>query len=168
LTILKQVCGSTVASDCGAGGAGPWVSSTTIPAGSTAYWKITVTNPGTTTLTGIVISDPLAASCVGAAGTTTLAAGASESFYCSSANVVTGFTNVATVTFTGQTGTPPSSSASVAVTVPPVAAVPAALAFTGLNDLGLKVVGGFAMVLLGLGLILASRRGRHGRHTITR
>jgi uncharacterized repeat protein (TIGR01451 family) len=168
VTILKQVCGSTVAADCMAGGAGPWVSTTTIPSGSTAYWKITVSNPGTTTVTGIVLSDPLTASCASAAGTFNLAGGASMSFYCSSANVTTGFTNVVSVTFPGQSGPPPSSGASVAVTVAAAviltSSTPAmpALAFTGIDSLGLKAGGGFLLILLGTGLTWFSRRrGRH-------
>ena len=44
--ILKQVCGTEVAADCGAGGRGPWTSSADIPEGDTAHWKVTVTNTG--------------------------------------------------------------------------------------------------------------------------
>ena len=44
LGIVKQVCGTEVAADCGAQGHGPWVSSVDIPQGDTAYWKVTVTN----------------------------------------------------------------------------------------------------------------------------
>jgi uncharacterized repeat protein (TIGR01451 family) len=115
ISILKQVCGSVVASDCGVGGAGPWVSSAVIPSGNTAYWKITVTNTGQIALTGVSISDPLVPGCTGTSGSTPLAVGASASVYCSSPDITADFLNVATAVFTGQNGPPPSSQASVTV-----------------------------------------------------
>jgi uncharacterized repeat protein (TIGR01451 family) len=117
ITILKQVCGSSVPADCVAGGAGPWVSSADVAVGNSAYWRITVTNSGQTPLSGVTISDPIAPQCATTFGTISLAIGASDSIYCSSADVTSSFTNVASVTFTGQNTPPPSSSASVTAVV---------------------------------------------------
>jgi uncharacterized repeat protein (TIGR01451 family) len=126
ISILKQVCGSTVAANCEAGGTGPWASTATIPAGNTAYWRLTVTNTGQTALQGITITDVLAPQCAAAAGTFSLAIGASDMFYCSSPDVTTSFSNVATVTYTGQTTPPPSSMASVNVVPVVTAKIPTA------------------------------------------
>jgi uncharacterized repeat protein (TIGR01451 family) len=113
--ILKQVCGSEVAANCGAGGAGPWTSTAVVPAGDTAYWRITVINTGEVALAGVSISDPLTAACDSAPSTVTLAIAASTTFYCSTTDITGGFTNTATTTFTGNNGVPPSSSASVTI-----------------------------------------------------
>jgi uncharacterized repeat protein (TIGR01451 family) len=161
--LVKLVCGATSATACGPGGQGPWVSSTTILSGSTAYWKITVTNTGKIALSGVTVTDALVPTCAAAAGTFSLAVGASQSFYCSSSNVTKGMTNVASAQFPGQGGTPVSSSAQVTI-APPAAVTPAALAFTGIESLDLKVYGGFAMILLGLGFVLLTRRGRRGKN----
>jgi uncharacterized repeat protein (TIGR01451 family) len=120
VSILKQVCGSASATDCGPGGTGPWSPSVVIPSGNTAYWRITVTNTGQIALTGVTVSDPLVAACSSATSTVSLAIGASFSIYCSSADVTTNLTNVATAGFTGQDGPPPSSSAQATVLVAPV------------------------------------------------
>jgi uncharacterized repeat protein (TIGR01451 family) len=109
--ILKQVCGTEVAADCGPGGNGPWVSSVDIPEGDTAYWKVTVTNKGDTPLANVTVSDPLVPAC----DTTgvTLAVGASVSIYCSSSHISTAVVNVATASFAGELPPFPSSSAQV-------------------------------------------------------
>ena len=41
---------------------------------------------------------------------------------------------------------------------------PVALAFTGIESLDLKVFGGFALILLGLMLVLVGRRNRRGNN----
>ncbi|NGY58073.1 hypothetical protein G7043_03900 [Lentzea sp. NEAU-D13] len=112
LTIAKQVCSSLVAADCGAGGAGPWAELATIPAGTTARWKITVTNTGSVDLTGATITDVAEPGCATAAGTFSLAAGASTSFYCSTTNVAAGNTNTVTAQYV-----PPGSPAGAAAVV---------------------------------------------------
>jgi len=109
--ILKQVCGTEVAADCGPGGNGPWVSSVDVPQGDAAYWKVTVTNKGDTPLANVTVSDPLAPAC----DTTgvTLAVGASVSTYCTSPDVTVTVVNVATASFAGELPPFPSSSAQV-------------------------------------------------------
>jgi uncharacterized repeat protein (TIGR01451 family) len=119
ISILKQVCGSLVATDCSAGGAGPWTQSAVVPTGDTAYWRITVTNTGESALAGVSVSDPLVAACDSAPSTVDLAVGASVSFYCASPDITASLDNVATTTFTNDHGPPPSSSAQV-TTLPPV------------------------------------------------
>ncbi|MEU0885643.1 hypothetical protein ABZ345_44270 [Lentzea sp. NPDC005914] len=112
LTIAKQVCASLAAADCGAGGAGPWAELATIPAGTTAHWKITVTNTGSVDLTGATVTDAAQPGCATAAGTFSLAAGASASFYCSTTNVTAGSTNIVTARYV-----PPGSPVGTASVV---------------------------------------------------
>jgi hypothetical protein len=109
--ILKQVCGTEVAADCGPGGHGPWVSSVDVPEGDSAYWKITVTNKGDTPLANVTVSDPMVPAC----DTTgvTLAVGASVSTYCTLPDISVTVVNVATVSFAGELPPFPSSSAQV-------------------------------------------------------
>jgi uncharacterized repeat protein (TIGR01451 family) len=66
----------------------------TILSGGTAGFNIVVTNTGEVTLTEVVVSDPLGG---GTVNIGTLAPGASYSYSFSVANVISGFTNVATV-----------------------------------------------------------------------
>jgi uncharacterized repeat protein (TIGR01451 family) len=115
--ILKQVCGSEVATACGPGGSGPWLSSVDIPQGDTAYWKVTVTNTGDTPLSGVTVSDPLAPGCDIAGAT--LAVGATLSTYCSSPDISATAVNVATTSFAGALPPFPSSSAQVEDTAAP-------------------------------------------------
>jgi uncharacterized repeat protein (TIGR01451 family) len=115
--ILKQVCGTEVATACGPGGSGPWLSSVDIPQGDTAYWKVTVTNTGDTPLSGVTVSDPLAPGCDISAAT--LAVGASLSTYCSSPDVTATVRNVATASFAGELPPFASSSAQVEDTAAP-------------------------------------------------
>jgi uncharacterized repeat protein (TIGR01451 family) len=109
--ILKQVCGTEVATACGPGGHSPWVSSVDVPQGDTAYWKVTVTNTGDTPVTDVTVSDPFAPAC----DTTgvTLAVGASVSTYCTTPGISATVVNVATASFAGQLPPFPSSSAQV-------------------------------------------------------
>jgi uncharacterized repeat protein (TIGR01451 family) len=109
--ILKQVCGTEVAADCGPGGAGPWVSSVDVPQGDTAYWKVTVTNTGDTPLGNVTVSDPSTPGC-DATGIS-LAVGASTSTYCTLADISATVVNVATASFAGELPPFPSSSAQV-------------------------------------------------------
>jgi uncharacterized repeat protein (TIGR01451 family) len=109
--ILKQVCGTEVATNCGPGGHGPWASSVDIPEGDTAYWKVTVTNEGDTPLANVTVTDTLVPAC----DTTgvTLAVGASVSTYCALSDISATVVNVATASFGGELPPFPSSSAQV-------------------------------------------------------
>jgi len=111
ISILKRVCGSEVAADCGPGGPGPWVHTVDIPQGNTAYWKVTVTNTGDVPLTDVTVNDALAPACDTAG--LALAVGASMSTYCSLPDISVTVTNVATVSFLGLLPPFPSSSAQV-------------------------------------------------------
>ena len=115
--ILKQVCGTEVATDCGSGAHRPWVSSADIPEGDTAYWKVTVTNTGDTPVTNVTVSDPLAPACD--ISGVTLAVGASLSTYCASPDIGATVVNVATASFAGELPPFPSSSAQVMDTPSP-------------------------------------------------
>ena len=118
--ILKQVCGTEVAADCGPGDNGPWVSSVDVPEGDTAYWKVTVTNKGDTPLANVTISDPLVPSC-DITGVT-LAVGASIRTYCTLPNISVTVVNVATASFAGELPPFPSSSAQVMDSPTPITA----------------------------------------------
>jgi uncharacterized repeat protein (TIGR01451 family) len=111
ISILKQVCGSGVAADCGPGGNGPWMHSVDIPQGNTAYWKVTVTNTGDVALTDVTVGDVLVPAC-DATGDT-LAVGASMSTYCSLPGISATVTNVAIASFAGLVPPFPSSNAQV-------------------------------------------------------
>ncbi|WP_316529479.1 DUF7617 domain-containing protein, partial [Kitasatospora brasiliensis] len=123
LSVNKEVCASTSAADCGEGGKGPWAKSTTVVSGSTAFWRITVTNTGAVPVSGITLADSVSPSCVSAAGTFDLAVGASRQVFCDLANVTQHTVNAVTATFPGPGGTPittPPSEATVDVTPPVV------------------------------------------------
>ena len=109
--ILKQVCGTDVAADCGAGGRGPWTSSADIPEGDTAHWKVTVTNTGDIPLANVTVSDRLVPAC-DITGVT-LAVRASVSTYCNLSHITVAVVNVATASFAGELPPFPSSSARV-------------------------------------------------------
>jgi uncharacterized repeat protein (TIGR01451 family) len=109
--ILKQVCGTEMAADCGSGIHRPWVSSVDIPEGDTAYWKVTVTNTGDIPLANVTVSDPSTPGC-DATGLT-LAVGTSTSIYCTTPDISTTVVNVATASFAGELPPFPSSSAQV-------------------------------------------------------
>jgi uncharacterized repeat protein (TIGR01451 family) len=109
--ILKQVCGTEVATDCGVGGQGPWTSSADIAQGDTAYWKVTVTNTGDIPLANVTVGDPLVPAC-DVTGVT-LAVGASVTTYCTVPNISAPVVNVATTSFAGELPPLPSSSAQV-------------------------------------------------------
>ena len=69
--------------------------SQTLLGGDTATFNITVTNTGDVTLTNVIVTDPLAPNCD--ATYSTLAAGATDTYSCTLANVTADFTNVAVV-----------------------------------------------------------------------
>ncbi|MFJ8444464.1 DUF7507 domain-containing protein, partial [Kitasatospora griseola] len=105
LTIHKEVCASLNPTDCGPGGPGPWVPTTTIPSGSTAHWRITVTNDGPVDIHGITLTDAVTPSCVTNAGTFDLPVGTNHEIFCDLPGVIQKTTNVVTATFTGPDGT---------------------------------------------------------------
>jgi uncharacterized repeat protein (TIGR01451 family) len=121
ISIVKSVCGTESATNCSDGGSGPWTSSVFLASGDTAYWKVTVTNNSQAALDGVTISDPLVPGCGSSIAPFTMAGGASATFYCSSPNVTSSFTNVASAQYTGQGGVAPSSSAQVSVVGPQTA-----------------------------------------------
>jgi hypothetical protein len=122
--ILKQVCGSEVAADCGPGGRGPWIHTEDVPQGDTAYWKVTVTNTGIVPLTDVTVSDALVPACDATGGA--LAVGASMSTYCSLPDITALVINVATASFGGLLPPFPSSNAQVMDSPSPTTAASAA------------------------------------------
>ncbi|MEV4415477.1 hypothetical protein [Catellatospora sp. NPDC049609] len=122
LVVEKEICRDSRASRCGPGGVGPW--GKTSPAGllgvlGTAYWRITVTNDGPVAAAQVTVNDPVAASCVSAAETFTLAAGASKQIHCSSFLLLLPLTNTASVSYQAAgapQGTPPTTSAPSSAT----------------------------------------------------
>jgi hypothetical protein len=122
LVVDKEICRDARPSRCGPGGAGPW--GKTSPAGllgllGTAYWRITVTNTGQAGAEQVTLNDQVAPSCVSAAGTFTLAAGASRQIYCSSFLLLLPLTNTASATYRpagAPVGTPPATSAPSSAT----------------------------------------------------
>ncbi|GLZ30150.1 hypothetical protein Lesp02_23400 [Lentzea sp. NBRC 105346] len=114
LNVVKEVCTSTTPANCGSGGTGPWAENTLIPSGSTAYWRIKVSNPTTVDIPGVTLNDPAAPSCVTAAGTFTVLAGQTLTFYCSSPNLTTALVNSVTARFvplSAPAGSPPVDTA---------------------------------------------------------
>jgi uncharacterized repeat protein (TIGR01451 family) len=69
-------------------------------AGETANFTITITNTGDTSLSPIVLDDPLSTACEPYGGPNPLPAGATYQFSCAQSNVTVDFTNVITVTGT--------------------------------------------------------------------
>jgi len=141
VSVVKQICTSSSATECGSGGDGPWASSATIGFGGTAFWRITVTNTGQVPLSGVTISDSGVPSCGTAAGTFNLAVGAVVSVYCQQSSLQTGYTNVASASYPAPTGAPvggvtvtsTESEATVVVTpeASPAPIAPVAPAVTG-------------------------------------
>jgi uncharacterized repeat protein (TIGR01451 family) len=57
MALTKQICVSGVPADCDPAVSADWVASTTLPAGSTATYRITVTNTGDVALADVVVTD---------------------------------------------------------------------------------------------------------------
>ncbi|OKI99106.1 DUF7507 domain-containing protein [Kitasatospora sp. CB01950] len=118
LHIVKEVCASANAADCGSGGPGPWVPTTTLSPGSTAHWRITVTNTGPVAINGITLNDPVTPICAAIAGSFSLAPGDAHQVFCDLPGVTQTTTNVVTASFTGPDGstvTTPPAEATVVV-----------------------------------------------------
>jgi uncharacterized repeat protein (TIGR01451 family) len=122
VTVNKEICASTRAADCAPGGPGPWVKRT--PVGllgllGTAHWRITVTNSGPVDAVNMTVNDQAVPGCSAAAGTFTLAAGASKVVHCSSLLLVLPITNTASSSYVAAgspPGTLPSTSAPSSAT----------------------------------------------------
>ncbi|MEV7124318.1 DUF7507 domain-containing protein, partial [Kitasatospora griseola] len=115
--IIKEVCASTNPGDCGPGGPGPWGSTTTIPPGGTAFWRITVTNPGPSDVTGVTLTDPVTPSCE-AGGPFDLPAGTDHQVFCDLPGVTQDTVNTVSATYItpdGAVHTTPQAEASVVV-----------------------------------------------------
>jgi hypothetical protein len=121
VTVDKEICAANDAHHCLAGGPGPWVKQA--PVGilgllyAHPYWRITVTNSGPVAITGATLVDQAEPSCVTAAGTFDLAAGAGRQVYCDTSVLLSllPMTNTAAVRYTpanSPAGTPPTTSAS--------------------------------------------------------
>lgn len=121
VTVNKEICESDDAQDCGPGGGGPWVKQA--PTGvlgllfAHPYWRITITDNGPVGITDTQLNDGVEPSCVSAAGTFDLAAGASEQVFCSTEVLLTllPLTNTASATFVPMNspqGTRPTTTAS--------------------------------------------------------
>jgi hypothetical protein len=119
VTIDKEICSSHDDRDCGPGGPGPWVKRT--PVGllglllAHPHWRITITDQGPVDITGVTVHDGAEPSCVTAAGTFDLAAGASKQVFCSTSILVSllPLTNTASASYTpanSPSGTPPSTT----------------------------------------------------------
>jgi hypothetical protein len=116
IKLVKQICNVT-ASQCDKSNNSQWVSSHEVPSGSTAVWRLTITDTGNTDLSAITVSDALASACAGATTPSTLSPKGTIVFTCSSPNVTKGFTNVAKVTGKPPSGPSVSSTGSATVTV---------------------------------------------------
>jgi uncharacterized repeat protein (TIGR01451 family) len=121
VTVNKEVCSSTNEHQCLPGGIGPWVKRAGLGPlsllGATIHWRITVTNSGPVAISSATLNDTVEPGCVTAAGTFTLAAGASVQFFCNT-HVLTSLlsvTNHASATYTpanSPPGTAPTTTAS--------------------------------------------------------
>jgi hypothetical protein len=118
--VNKEICASDDDQDCGPGGAGPWVKQA--PVGLLGIllahprWRITVTDNGPVGIANVRVNDAVEASCTSAAGTFSLAAGASKQVFCSTSILVSllPLTNTASATYlpaNSPAGTQPSTSA---------------------------------------------------------
>jgi hypothetical protein len=121
VTVNKEICTANDAHNCITGGAGPWAKKA--PVGilgllyAHPYWRITITNAGPVAITGAQLIDAAESTCVTAAGTFTLAAGASKLVYCDTSVLLAllPLTNTAAARYTpanSPAGTPPTTTAS--------------------------------------------------------
>lgn len=118
LTVEKEICTVAGAHDCGPDGNGPWAKRS--PVGllgllGTARWRITVTNNGPVDAVNVRINDSAEPSCQSAAGTFTLAAGASRQVFCSTFLLLFPFKNTASASFVADhspPGTQPTTTQS--------------------------------------------------------
>ncbi len=99
ITVVKEICDPSVADPCdplAAIGAGGWTETLAVDFLGDVTWRITVTNSGLQTLTDVVVSDPLVASCAMNPLVASMLPGASQSYICTTSEVLVGFTNTAT------------------------------------------------------------------------
>ncbi|MFD8596575.1 hypothetical protein ACFV1L_16400 [Kitasatospora sp. NPDC059646] len=114
LNVVKEVCTSDSPGDCGPGGPGPWGPVTTVPPGATAFWRITVINPGPVEVNGITLTDDVTPSCAAAAGVFDLPPGAVHEVFCELPGITETTTNIVFAAFRGPDGsehvTPPAEA----------------------------------------------------------
>jgi hypothetical protein len=115
IKLLKQIC-KVAAAQCSKSVNADWTSAHEIPSGSTAVWRITVTNSGGQTLTNVTVSDPNAPACAGQYAAS-LAPGGKVVMTCDSLKVTKGFKNVAKVTGAPPSGASVTATGSATVTV---------------------------------------------------
>jgi len=120
IKLTKTVCALVNGNDCTSPGGGPFSSSVTVPSGTSVVFQFAITNTGGVTLTNLTTNDATLPQCGGPVPTSTLAAGASTSYFCSDSvpPVTQSFTNTASATGTPPSGpavTSPTSSATVTV-----------------------------------------------------
>jgi hypothetical protein len=116
ITLLKQIC-TVAAAKCSASLSSDWASSHEIPSGSTAVWKLTITDSGNTSLKNITVTDALAPGCAGTTSPSTLKPKGVVVVTCSTGDVTKGFTNVAKVTGAPPSGASVNATGSATVTV---------------------------------------------------
>jgi hypothetical protein len=116
ISLNKQICNVT-ATKCSKSMNSQWVKAHEIPSGSTAVWRLTITNTGNTSLSGITVADQLAPGCAGPTTPSSLGTGGTIVFTCNSMKVTKGFTNVAKVTGAPPSGASVSATSSATVTV---------------------------------------------------
>jgi hypothetical protein len=121
VSVNKEICASHNDHDCKPGGHGPWVKKA--PVGllglpfANPHWRITITDAGLVDIVNATLNDAVEPSCRTAAGTFSLAAGASKQVFCSTSILVNllPLTNTASATYTpanSPAGTPPTTTAS--------------------------------------------------------
>jgi uncharacterized repeat protein (TIGR01451 family) len=125
VTVNKEICASSHIHDCKAGGFGPWKKKATVGIlgllFANPHWRITITNSGPVDIVNARINDSVEPSCVAAAGTLTLAAGASKQVFCNTSILISllPLINTASATFTpanSPPGTPPTTTAPSSAT----------------------------------------------------
>jgi len=104
VSLVKEVCQSSIPVDCGLNGVGPWSSTATIPMGGTAYWRIRIVDIGSVPVQGIQFDDPGESSCV----IQSRDVAATFTYYCTSVDITSTRTNTATASF-ARPGAPPEA-----------------------------------------------------------
>ncbi|MEZ5371684.1 MAG: SdrD B-like domain-containing protein [Microthrixaceae bacterium] len=150
ISIEKEVC--TLPGGCEADGAG-WAENASLASGSDVDWRLTVVNTGELDLTGVAVTDALAADCESTIGD--LATGDLRVLTCTSDAVTQGLTNTAKVSGKGPFGPPVTdeNTASVGTYIPPASLgdrVWGDVNGNGVQDQGESGVKGITVVLTDL------------------
>ncbi|MDI2035496.1 DUF7507 domain-containing protein [Paenarthrobacter nitroguajacolicus] len=138
---------------------GPWTKKVTVNAGATAYWQLSVTNTGNTTLTDVRFDDPALGDVEPVAS---LAPGETVTRVVAQANVTKSYVNVAVASAEGIDGDRPGGSDSAELVIQPAPVTPPAdgehLAFTGSAGVVASLVGAVLLLAAGGLALVASRR----------